>query len=54
VTPHSENLIVGTQGFPVGSAVKNMPAVQEVQESRVDPWVGKISWRREWQPPPIF
>ena len=19
-----------------------------------DPWVGKISWRRKWQPPPVF
>ena len=19
-----------------------------------DPWVGKISWRREWQPMPVF
>ena len=19
-----------------------------------DPWVGKIPWRREWLPPPIF
>ena len=21
---------------------------------RFDPWVGKISWRREWQPTPVF
>ena len=21
---------------------------------RFDPWVGKIPWRREWQPPPLF
>ena len=20
----------------------------------LDPWVGKISWRREWQPTPVF
>jgi len=19
-----------------------------------DPWVGKIPWRREWLPPPVF
>ena len=19
-----------------------------------DPWVGKITWRREWQPTPVF
>ena len=27
--------------------VKNLPAKQEMQ---VDPWVGKIPWRRKWQP----
>ena len=21
---------------------------------RFDPWVGKISWRRAWQPTPVF
>ena len=21
---------------------------------RLDPWVGKIPWRRVWQPPPVF
>ena len=21
---------------------------------RFDPWVGKISWRRKWQPTPVF
>ena len=31
--------------------VKNTPAMQETQ---VDPWVGKIPWRREWQPTPGF
>ena len=33
-------------GFPDGSVVKNHPAVQESHEMRVDPWVGKILWRR--------
>ena len=31
--------------------VKNLPAVQETW---VDPWVGKISWRREKLPTPVF
>ena len=22
-------------------------------ETRVDPWVGKIPWRRKWQPTPV-
>jgi len=31
--------------------VKNLP---EMWETRFDPWVGKISWRRAWQPIPAF
>ena len=31
--------------------VKNTPAVQK---TLVDPWVGKIPWRRAWQPTQVF
>ena len=31
--------------------VKNLPAMQETPN---DPWVGKIPWRRAWQPTPVF
>ena len=31
--------------------VKHLPTVQE---TRFNPWVGKISWRRKWQPTPVF
>ena len=31
--------------------VKNLPAMQEIQ---LDPWVQKITWRRKWQPAPVF
>jgi len=31
--------------------VKNLPAMQE---TGFDPWVGKIPWRRKWQPTPVF
>ena len=31
--------------------VKNLPAVQE---TRFDPWVRKIPWRRKWQLTPSF
>ena len=34
------------RGFPGGSAGK--------EEIWVDPWVGKIPWRRAWQPTPVF
>ena len=28
--------------------------MQGTQESQVDPWVGKVPWRRKWQPSPEF
>ena len=31
--------------------VKNLPVMQETW---VDPWVGKIPWRRAWQPTLVF
>jgi len=31
--------------------VKNLPAIRE---TGFDPWVGKISWSRAWQPTPVF
>ena len=31
----------------VAQLVKNLPAMQET-------WVGKIRWRRAWQPTPVF
>ena len=39
-------------GFPNDSAVKNLPAMQETQETWV-PSLGKIPWRK-WQPTPVF
>ena len=33
--------------FPSGSEVKNPLTI-------FDPWVGKIPWRRKWQPTPVF
>ena len=35
----------------MAQTVKNLPAIQE---SRCDPWVEKIPWRKEWQPTPVF
>ena len=39
------------KGFPDGSDVKKLPAMQEIG---FDPWVWKIAWRRKWQPTPVF
>ena len=34
--------------------VKNPPANVGDKRCRFDPWVGKIPWRRAWQPTPVF
>ena len=35
--------------------VKNPPAnAGDVRRHGFDPWVGKIPWRRAWQPTPVF
>ena len=28
--------------------------MQEIWERGADPWVGKMPWRRKWQPTPVF
>ena len=38
-------------GLPQWLSSKESPAVQEIQ---IDPGVGKIPWRRAWQPTPEF
>ena len=40
--------------FPGDSAVKILLAMQEGRRLRFNPWVGKIPWRRKWQPTPVF
>ena len=35
----------------VAQVVKRLPTMQETQ---FDPWVGKIPWRRKWQPTAVF
>ena len=42
------------KGFPGGSAVKNFLTRQEMQETRLDPWVRSFPWRRAWRPTPVF
>ena len=44
-----------TLGFPGGVASKE-PAChcRRHKGTRFDPWVGKVPWRRKWQPTPVF
>ena len=39
-------------GFPRGSVMKSPPA--SAGDSGCSCWVGKIPWRRKWQPIPVF
>ena len=41
-------------GFLGGSAVKNPPASAGDVRGGFSPWVGKVPWRRAWQPTPVF
>ena len=45
-------------GFPGGSAGKESTCIVgdclQCRWPRLNPWVGKIPWRRKWQPTPVF
>ena len=42
-------------GFPGGVVVKNLPAnAGDARDVDVSSWVGKIPWRRAWQPTSVF
>ena len=46
-------IMLGSQkGFPGGSDGKE--SVCNARDPGFNPWVGKIPWRREWLPTPIF
>ena len=42
-------------GFPSGASGKELACqCRRCKRRRLDPWVGKIPWRRKWQPTPVF
>ena len=41
-------------GFPSDSVVKKKKICLQRRSCRFDPWVGKIPYRRAWQPTPVF
>ena len=41
-------------GFLGDSVVKNHLQCRRLRRPRFNPWVGKIPWRRAWQPTPVF
>ena len=42
------------QGFPDAVVTKNLPANAGDLRHGFNPWVGKIPWRKAWQPTPVF
>ena len=53
-TPTGEEIVYPFQdswASLVAQLVKNPPSMGR---PGFDPWLGKISWRREWQPTPVF
>ena len=42
------------RGLPGGASGKILPTNAGDVRLQFDPWVGKISWRRAWQPTPVF
>ena len=43
--------MLDNEGFPDGSDGKEC---LQCGRPGFDPWVGKIPWRRAWQPTPVF
>ena len=41
-------------GFPQALVVKNPPDDAGDMRCGFNAWVGKIPWRRAWQPTPVF
>ena len=48
-----EHVYVITLGFP-GKELRPVNAGDRHKRPGLNPWVGKIPWRRVWQPTPVF
>ena len=47
--------ILEAKGFPDGSEVKASACIcPQCGRARFNPWIGKMPWRRKWQPTPVF
>ena len=49
---HFISTSISEEGFSSGSAIKKIHL--QCRRPMFDPWVGKIPWRRKWQPPLVF
>ena len=46
--------ILTTWVFPGGTSKESTCQCRRHKKCRLAPWVGKIPWRRAWQPTPVF
>ena len=53
LSAHLKGSLSLRMGFPGNSVVKNLFHLL-IRRRRFEPWVGKIPWRRKWQPTPAF
>ena len=42
------------RGIPSSSVIRIRLQCRRHRRCRFDPWIGKIPWRRKWQPTPVF
>ena len=54
LTNNIEREIHHDQPSPTAQAVKILPALQQTQKTWFSSWVGKIPWRRKWQPTLVY
>ena len=47
-------LVIKYWASQVALVVKNLSADAGDKRLRFNPWVGKIPWRKKWQPAPVF
>ena len=52
--PKMEHMYVFLRASHVVLVVKNPSTSARDMRRKFSPWVGKISWRREWQTTPVF
>ena len=50
---YTKNILLELRASLVAQTVKN-PWKNQCGRPRLSPWVGKIPWRRAWQPTPVF
>ena len=48
------DLVLATKSWGLSRWLNDKESTCQYRRCRFDPWVGKIPWRRKWQPTPVF